>query len=80
MRHACWGEPFRLTERSEIGMIRGNRKEFVHMETVNALIGTSNGWLYGSAPVALLVMGGVYFIARLLGETEGMECRVEEKR
>lgn len=35
------------------------------METLNTLIDTANGWLYGSVLVALLVAGGLYFTARL---------------
>ena len=35
------------------------------METLNALIDTLNGWLYGYILIALLVAGGVYFTVRL---------------
>lgn len=35
------------------------------METLNALIDTVNGWLYGYILIALLVAGGLYFTVRL---------------
>ncbi|MCQ2389831.1 MAG: alanine:cation symporter family protein [Kiritimatiellae bacterium] len=35
------------------------------MESLNALIDTLNGWLYGYILVALLVVGGIYFTVRL---------------
>ena len=35
------------------------------MDTLNALLDTANGWLYGYILVALLVAGGIYFTLRL---------------
>ena len=35
------------------------------MDSINALIDTVNGYLYGYVLIALLVLGGLYFTARL---------------